>query len=217
MLRSLRRRLARIGRWPRLIAAGICLVLAVSSALDARRGSSRRGASAPVVVATRPLPAGHVITRHDIAVRRWPTAVRPGAARAGPSQVLGRRLAGPVTAREPITSTRLLGNDLTTGLHAGEVATPVVVDDAHLSDLVHAGDLVDLIATPRTSDPPAAATATDLTTVARRVVVLAVLPGSADVLAAPATELILAVARDTATRITRLRSTQVFTALADPP
>src|ERR1700712_584737 len=102
MPRFARPRLPRIGRWPRLCAAGLCAVLAVSSALGARRGAAARAAT-PVVVAVRALPAGHVVAAADVAVGHWPARVRPGTARADPDDVIGRRLAGPVAAREPVT------------------------------------------------------------------------------------------------------------------
>jgi hypothetical protein len=164
-----------------------------------------------------------VLTGHDVVVRRWPARVRPAAARASPSEVVGRRLAGAVAVDEAITSTRLLGRDLTTGLDANSVAAPVLVDDAHLADLIHPGDRVSVLATTRLSDlagaGPGADTRSpaDVTVVVTRAVVLAVLADPGDGVGAAATEIVVAVPRETATRLARLRSSRVFAVLGDPP
>jgi Flp pilus assembly protein CpaB len=223
MFRSLRRRLPRLGRWPRLCAAGICVTLAVSSAVSARRDATAKGSTAPVVVAVRALPAGHVLIGLDVVVRQWPARVRPGAARASPNEVVGRRLAGPIAADEAITSTRLLGRDLTTGLDDNSVAAPIAVDDAHLADLIHPGDRVSVLATPRRSEWAGTGagtdtnSSTDVTVVVTRAVVLAVLADPGDGVGTAATEIVVAVPRETATRIARLRSSRVFAVLGDPP
>src|SRR4051812_50031977 len=88
--------LPRIGRWPRLLVAGTCLLLALASAVGGHQAVDAPAATAqPVVVAARPLPAGHLLARADLALARWPTAGRPAGARSDPSTVAGRRLAGP--------------------------------------------------------------------------------------------------------------------------
>src|SRR5579875_2710958 len=146
-------RLGRFGRWPRLLLAGACLLLALLSATGAARHSSA-APTARVVVAARDLPAGATLTARDLAVARWPAELRPSGARGDPSALVGRRLAGPVTAREPLTPQRLVGNALTRGLAADLVAAPVVLDDPHAADLVRPGDRVTVLATPRVPDVP---------------------------------------------------------------
>jgi Flp pilus assembly protein CpaB len=192
------------------------LLLAAGSALGA---SSKRHAAAghtvPVVVAARSLPAGHSLTRRDVMVQRWPAHLRPVAARGDPADLAGRRLAGPVDRGEPITSSRLLGSDLTTGLAPGEVAAAVSLGDSHATDLVRAGDRIDLLAADRPADPLAAAPPAqpDVDVIAAGCRVLAVLPATAEADA----ELVVAVDQRTAVRITRDSATQVFTAVAAPP
>jgi Flp pilus assembly protein CpaB len=215
MHRSHRRLLERLGRWPRLVAAGLCLLVAFALALRAP------GAPAPqhtvrVVIAARALPAGHVLAARDLAVARWPARLRPGDAAAASAHLIGARLAGPVAAREPVTSTRLLGTDLTSGLAPGVVATTVPLADPGAADLVHAGDRVDVLATPQPDlDAPAPSSTGPprVSVVATRVRVLAMSPATAD----RGAEVVLAVDRETAITITRDRPAQTFTLVAGSP
>jgi pilus assembly protein CpaB len=212
---SLRRRLPRIGRVPRLLAAGVCLLLALASAAGSADQRRRPATSVPVVVAARDLPAGATLTAKDLTVARWPPGTVPAGAQPEPAAFLGRRAAGPVVAREPITATRLVGAALTRGLPAGTVAAPVVLDDPHAADVVHAGDRVTVLETPRPDDAGLSASAAParVGTVATRVRALAVLPAAAD---GPG-EVIVAVDESTAVRITRDRVTQMFTLVVEPP
>lgn len=215
MFRSLRLRLAHIGRLPRLLAAATCLLLAAASALHARSAPARPPVGSPVVVAARDLPAGHVLTGADLTMARWAAGAPPDSARSSPATLVGARLAGPLRAREPVTSTRLLDGDLAAGLGPGQVATSVVLDDPHAVDLARPGDLVDLLATPRPVDGPEGADRAppQVSLIAAHVPVLAVLPASDT--AGP--ELVVAVARVTAVRIARDRPTQLFTVVVVSP
>jgi Flp pilus assembly protein CpaB len=207
--------LDRLGRWPRFVAAGLCLLLALASAVRAP-GAAAPQRTVPVVVAARSLPAGHVLVGRDLDVARWPPRLLPHGAATAVDRLLGARLAGPVGAREPVTAARMLGNDLTAGLPAGMVATTVPLLDPGGADLVHAGDRVDLLATPQldlAAPDPSAAGPPKVSVAASRARVLAVLPGTAD---RPA-EVVLAVDRTTAVRITRDKTTQTFTLVADSP
>lgn len=208
-------RLGRLGRWPRLLLAGACLLLALLSATGAARQHPPATATAPVVVAARDLPAGTTLTARDLAVARWPGELQPTGARGDPAGLLGRRLAGPVAAREPLTPQRLVGNALTRGLGAELVAAPVVLDDPHAADLVHAGDRVTVLATPRAPDVPDVTppTTTKVAIVAEHALALAVLPADEQA----AAEIVLAVDESTAVRLTRDRPAQMFTLVVDPP
>src|SRR3954452_2412425 len=207
--------LPRIGRWPRLLVAGTCLLLALASAVGGHQAVDAPAAPAqPVVVAARPLPAGHLLARADLALARWPTAVRPAGARSDPSTVAGRRLAGPGGTGEAITRTRLIGADLATGLPAGLVAAAVTLDDPHTADLVRAGDHIDVLEASRAPElaaPPSLPP--DIRTVTARSLVLAVLPASTEADA----ELVVAVDRHAAVRIARDAAGHVFTAVVVPP
>jgi pilus assembly protein CpaB len=208
--------LPRFGRTPRLCAAGLCLILALASTMGAHAqhaaGPARRWV--PVVVSTSDLPAGHRIAGADLRVARWPPSLRPAGARAAPGSLIGRRLAGSVTAGEPVTSARLLGNGLTTGLARGAVAAAVPLDDPRAADLVRPGDHLDLLETPRPGDSDTAPTGPPkVATVASHALVLAVLPRTAEADA----EVVLAVDRAAAVQVARDRAGQVFAVVADPP
>lgn len=214
MLR-LRRYVPRIGRRPRLLLAGCCVLLALATAVEKKPAAAPLPRTVPVVVAARALPAGRQLTRADLSVVRWPAQLRPPGARGDPAALAGSRLAGPVGTGEPITGTRLIGADLAAGLPRRLVAAAVTLGDDHASELIRAGDHVDLLEAARPVDPLAGATPEppDVTDLATHVTVLAVLPAnpSADA------ELVVAVDRDTAVRITRDTTTHVFTAVVVAP
>jgi Flp pilus assembly protein CpaB len=210
------RRLPRVSRLVRLCAAGACLLLALTSALDARRAHA--SASRPVVVAARGLPAGHVLTDADLRVARWPPALVPAKAYSARSEALHQRLAGPVESGEVLSPARMLGRSLTTGLPGGTVAVAVEVSDPHAAQLVHPGDRVDLLATPRPPDvadsvPPPHIT---LRTVTTRALVLAVF-ADPDAAGQPGSEVVLGLDRTIAMTVARDRPSEVFTVVGDPP
>uniref|UniRef100_UPI003137A5FE SAF domain-containing protein n=1 Tax=Nocardioides psychrotolerans TaxID=1005945 RepID=UPI003137A5FE len=95
-----------------------------------------------VVVAAHDLAAGTVLAPGDLTSVDLP----PGAV---PSEVvddpLGRVLAGPVRAGEPLTDVRLVGPTLVAG-RSDLVAAPVRLPDAAMADLLQVGDLIDLVA-----------------------------------------------------------------------
>jgi Flp pilus assembly protein CpaB len=137
-LRAAARRLIR--RHRRAIVAGL-LVLAALSAVTAIGADDAQGRQ--VVVATRSLPAGHALTDSDLATASVPAlAVADDAATDG-SSLIGRRIATPVSAREPLTPGRLIA--ATTG-SPGAVITTVRLADPQVTDLLHTGDVVDVLA-----------------------------------------------------------------------
>jgi Flp pilus assembly protein CpaB len=183
--------------------------------MGAERGGGPPARSVPVVVAAHDLPAGHRLTGADLSIAQWPAALRPSGAQADPVRVAGQRLAGAIRAREAVTTARVLGRGLTAGLSDGSVAAAVTLEDPHVADLVRAGDRVDLLEAPRPPDVVDSAPPTDpkVSTLASHALVLAVLPRTDDADA----EVVLAVDRATAVRITRDRGGQLFTVVVDPP
>ena len=111
-------------------------------------------AGVPVVVSVRDLPAGHRLSASDLRVDRWPSGVRPASALQDPSRAVDATLGAGLGAGEPLTASRLRGPGLLTGL-PGLVAAHVPLTDPGAAALVHAGDHVDLIASPagRSSAP----------------------------------------------------------------
>ena len=216
MFESFRARWSRFSRWPRLLAAGTCLLLALSSALGAtrERAAARRPVrTVPVVVAARPLAAGHVLRRGDLRIEHWPQSLHPPPTPARVAPLVGRRCAGAVTVREPLTAARVLGAGITTGLAAGLGAVPVeLADGGRAGEYVRAGDHVDVLAGP----PDTTGAVTDArvpTVVAADAVVLGVLPGrdgTADVV-------IIGADRSTALRVARQESSGTFTVVVVSP
>jgi len=100
-------------------------------------------ASASMIVASRDLAAGAVLTAADLtSVSVPPDAVPAGAQR----QVAGRVLASGLRRGEPVTDLRLVGPRLTEG-HPGMVALPVRLPDADMARLLRVGDHIRLLAT----------------------------------------------------------------------
>ncbi len=224
MFTSLTHLLPRLDRWPRRLAALTCLLLAAASAL-ANRSRERDGPSgavpsAPVVVAAHDLAAAHTLAPGDVTLAAWPRNLVPARTSAAPSRLVGRRLAGPVGAGEAITVARLVGPGLTTGLPAGTVAAAVRTD-AGMSDLLHPGDHVDVLAGPPDDDPTGAAPSVNTAAaalVAQGVAVLAVLPPDAGgVTGDGEARVLIATDRGTALRIVALQSRQVLAVVGDRP
>lgn len=219
LLASARTRLrSPLGRWIRIGAAVLCLLCAGAAALGAahRPGSSAAVRSTPVVVAARMLPAGERLRPGDLRIAQWPRSVRPAGAQSVARDLVGRRVAGPVGAGEPITRLRLAGSALTAGLPPGTVATPVLVE-TDVGDLVRAGDRVDLIAAPPAAAAPRLGPdSADASVVASRVLVLDVVaPSGDDPFAGSATQLVIATDRPTALRIAALHATRTFAVVVD--
>ena len=218
MLLALRHRLPRLGRFPRLCAVGICLLLAAQSAASpATSRPASAVATAPVVVAARPLPAGHLLRAADVRVARWPAGLRAADGFAETHQVIGRRVAGPLVAREPVTAARLVGRELAIGLGPDLVAAAVPLADARAVDLVRAGDRVDLLSTARTDALVTSSGPATVGTLARAARVLAVLPADASSADGSGAEVVLAVSRPVAVSITRDAASRVFTVVLAPP
>lgn len=98
-------------------------------------------------VATRDLPAGHVLTSTDLRTVRVPAHLVPAGALDPPSAD-GRRLALPLGDGEILTGTRLRPATAFGSLAPTERAVHVRVADPGALDLVHPGDRVDLLAAP---------------------------------------------------------------------
>ena len=132
----------------RLAAAALALGALV---LAARPDFTDRPTEGPttvaVVVAARDLPAGAVLARTDLRVARLPPGTVPDGVAGATDELVGRPLAGPLRAGEPVTDVRLVGPGLTAALPAGRVAAPVRLADLAVAGLVHPGDRVDVLAT----------------------------------------------------------------------
>jgi Flp pilus assembly protein CpaB len=136
----LRRRLRRTVLARRRPLAAACAGVAVLAAIHAAR--PQPVPTVPVRVAAHDLPSGTVLAGSDLVTRRYPAAVAPvGSA----SPAVGRTLAAPVRAGEPVTDVRLVAPSLVSG-YPGRVALPVRVADADAVALLRVGDRVSLVA-----------------------------------------------------------------------
>jgi pilus assembly protein CpaB len=97
-----------------------------------------------VVVLTNDLPAGHVLTSIDMAVRDLPESFRPVDAIENPAEVVGQTIKTD-RSKGDILRTRHLGDPMT--LKSGERAIAIRVDDASgMGGLISPGDIVGLTA-----------------------------------------------------------------------
>jgi Flp pilus assembly protein CpaB len=120
--------------------AAVSAAVAVLAAVHAARPPG--DATVPVTVAADDLVSGTVLSPGDLQVRRLPE----GSAPAGlATHVVGRTLASPVRAGEPITDVRLVAPALASG-YPGRVAMPVRIADPDMVGLLRVGDRVDLVA-----------------------------------------------------------------------
>jgi pilus assembly protein CpaB len=141
----------------RRLVVAVLTGIAVLAGLSAMRPSS--APTARIWVAARDLSGGAPLARADVAVERLPVSDVPDDALAPADIVVGRLLAAPMRRGEPLTDVRLLSTSLLTATGAaGDVAVPVrVADGPAAAALVHAGNVVDVIAAGDTdSGAPAA-------------------------------------------------------------
>lgn len=167
-------------------------------------------------MAGRDLPAGATLRRADVQVAAWPTGTGPPNAYLRPEQVISRQLAGAIRRGEALTSSRLVGADLTIGLPAGLRAVPVQLSDAAAMAFLHAGDWVDLLAGGSdAADGPGPDHAT-LLAEGVRVLAVQVSPAtpSGD---GRSSEIVVAADRATALRIAAVAGRAVLATLRVPP
>ncbi|MCW2647237.1 MAG: pilus assembly protein CpaB [Pseudonocardiales bacterium] len=215
--------LARLNRWPRRLAALSCVLLAVASAVVARRADAVRhsdGTSGTrVVVAAHDLRVGTALALRDLTTVAWPPALVPAGISSDRDRLVGRRLAGPLRKREAVTATRLVGIDLTAGLAVGDVATAVPINAA-LAAVVHPGDRVDILAGPsdvaEATGPTANATAGALL-VAEAAAILAVLPATDADGGSGTAQVLVVTDRGTAVRLVALQGRRVLAVVLSPP
>lgn len=139
----------------RRVTAGALVVLAGVAALR----SDPNGEHIDVVVAGHDIAPGTALTADDVSLESRSAHTVPDGVTTDVTTVLGTTLAGPARRGEMLTDVRLLGPRLTDAA-AGPDARIVGVHpaDAALIDLVHPGDVVDVVAAApdEAADPPGA-------------------------------------------------------------
>jgi Flp pilus assembly protein CpaB len=194
--------------WPRalaprrLIAATLVLLAGV---LALRPAPARDGPTRPMLVAAHDLAPGVMLTLADVRVVPAPEGLRPSAALGSADDVAGRVLAGAATSGEPITGARLVGpanTRLATG-GSDAVAVPVRLADPAVADLLSAGTRVDVV----TVDPHGTAGAL----LAEDATVVTVRAGGTDRNDRSGRLVVIAMPRDTATRVASISLGQPVT------
>ncbi len=184
-VRRLRRAVRRRVLARRRLLAALCAGAAVAAGLHAV--AAPPPPTVTVLTAAHDLPAGSVLTSTDLrALPMPPDAVPDGIA----GDAVGKTLAAPLRAGEPLTDVRLVGAGLAAA-HPELTTVPVRMPDAGLVDLLETGDRIDLIATdPQAGGSrvvaadalvlatPASTDPADATSLAGALVVLGVAPAS---------------------------------------
>lgn len=155
--------LSRLAAQPRRFAAALCVGLAVLCSLHVLH--PKPPVSRSVWVIAHDLPGGVPLTAHDVRPERLPLGAVPRGALLSRVRVVGRLVAAPMRAGEPVTDVRLLEPSLLAALRQpGLVAVPIrLADGPAAAALTRAGDVVDVLGT--TADDSGGDTATPSTQV----------------------------------------------------
>lgn len=173
--------------------AAILAAAAVVSGISAARPPPPP--TTPVVVSTRDLPTGTQLDADDLDTVWWASDTVPAGALDADDLPLGRAVAGPVRAGEPLTDVRLVQPSLLAGYPPESVVATVRIADPATAGVVHVGDVVDVVG----ADPQGRTVAS---VVARGVRVVAMPPASADAMTvSDGIVLVVAVDADTALRL----------------
>jgi hypothetical protein len=126
----------------RIAAAGL-VVLAGVAALR----PDPDGDHAQVVVAAHDLTPGAALTPDDVRLEKRLVPTIPDGSQSDIGEVVGSTLAGPTRRGEVLTDVRLLGRRLAESAAGPDARiVPVHPADSALTDLVRAGDVVDVVA-----------------------------------------------------------------------
>lgn len=139
----------------RRILAGLCSVAAVM--LFLREDPERARIS--VVVATRDLAPGHLLAPADLRLARLPPGAAPDGAETDPAEVAGAVLTAALRPGEVLTDVRIVGPrlaEVATGSRDARIV-PIRLADSAITEILRAGDRVDVVAAD-TTDPSSAAT-----------------------------------------------------------
>lgn len=131
-------------KWQRL-QRPVALLLLSSAALLLWGRNHSTTPTEPTLVAARDVPAGQILTEEDVAVTAWPASVRPVAALADPSAIVGRRAVAAVAAGEPMSASRVVGPSALAASGDGRVAVLLPDDPLARAGLLHPGDHVDIV------------------------------------------------------------------------
>ncbi|MGI5222980.1 SAF domain-containing protein [Nocardia sp. CA-290969] len=143
----------------RRILAGLCAVAAV--VLFLREDPERTRVS--VVVAARDLPPGHLLEPADLRLARIPPGVAPAGAAHDPDALTGAVLTAALRPGEVLTDVRTVGPrlaEIATGARDARIV-PIRPADTAITEILRAGDRVDVVAADTTDPSRATTLATD--------------------------------------------------------
>lgn len=169
----LRYRIRRLLHRRKRILACLLLCAAAGVAVEAAVGDDYT--TTAVVVASRDLAVGTILTESDVTITQLPGQAVAGDVFEQPRQVTGQQLAAPLSQGAPVPATALVGDGLLTGTEPGTVAVPLRPADPATVQLLAPGQLVDVILSTGNGYDVAA----ESTVLARSVAVLWTAPGGA--------------------------------------
>ena len=146
------RNLARAASWHRRKLAVLAAVATVLTGLAAAAPAAPP--TTPVVRARAALGGGVLLTADDLEVVDLPRADLPDRTLGEIADLVGRRLAAPVSRHQVLTVPTLVNADATVAV--GHVLAPVRLTDADVVALLQPGDRVDVVS----SDPDTGRTTT---------------------------------------------------------
>lgn len=130
------------------------VLAAIAIWLVAQAATAPAPTTTPVWTAAHDLASGTVLTRGDLARTGFAPDSVPAAAIRSAQAVVGRTLATPLGAGEPVTAAHLAGAERLAG-YSGRAAVAVRIPDPDVVTLLTPGQRVALVATdPQGGQPP---------------------------------------------------------------
>lgn len=100
-----------------------------------------------MVVTTRALRPGAVVTVADVRAAQWPADTVPAAALERVADVVGQPIGAAMARGEPVTTSRLLNTSISRSLTTGQVALAITLANREQAAIVQPGALISLYAT----------------------------------------------------------------------
>ena len=135
----------RIAAW-RLRRVTVVVGVVLLASFVARQAAPPPEPTTPVVVASRALEAGTVLTDADVRVVRVPSRLVPDGGTPAAHELPGRQVTAAVPAGLPLVPGVLDGGRFAAEAPAGTVTVPVRLVDPAVAELLRPGDRVDLVA-----------------------------------------------------------------------
>lgn len=145
--------LTRWGRWRgtvwrrRHLIAAACVAAAVALAITQLRPAPPT--TTAVLVASRDIAPGHVLTADDVAIARYPPTLAPHGALSELKQPVGQVSARSLSEGSPLSLSDLVGSGLLAGAPAGKrVPVTITLPERISAEFTQTGSSVDVLLTP---------------------------------------------------------------------